>query len=274
MDEEDDTTARGHSNHDVSVCRIGTGADLYRRDPGREFAGLGRELASSTIPSSDIPVLPVNIDPASIPMTTGTFGSPATVEAGKQYAIVMDTIVSNTDLHFLRWTTTLQDYSGGQGMWINGNGSFVSFLPAKPERDNASDQVFAIYVTVQDTTAPRVDATSPANGKTGVARGTNVRATFSEKMDVATIGTSTFKLFKVNADGTTTRVTNAPVTPSADGLSAKLDPYGSSDNRLAKNTKYKAVVTTEAKDVAGNALDQNPSLAGAQQKAWFFTTGG
>jgi hypothetical protein len=34
------------------------------------------------------------------------------------------------------------------------------------------------------------------------------------------------------------------------------------------------VVTTGATDVAGNALDQNPSLAGAQQKAWFFTTGG
>jgi HYR domain len=105
-------------------------------------------LASSTIPSSDIPVLPANIDPASIQMTTVTFGSPATVEAGKQYAIVMDTIASSTNTPFLRWTTILQDYSGGQGMWINAfNGSFASFLPAQPDRDNVSDQVFAIYVT-------------------------------------------------------------------------------------------------------------------------------
>jgi hypothetical protein len=77
--------------------------------------------------------------------------------------IVVDTIASNIDLHYLRWTTTVQDYSGGQGMWINGNGSFAGFLPTYAERNNASDQVSAIYVTgsVPDTTAPEVDAVDP-----------------------------------------------------------------------------------------------------------------
>ena len=38
-------------------------------------------------------------------------------------------------------------------------------------------------------------------------------------------------------------------------------------------TKYKAVVTTGAKDVVGNALDQDPSASGNQPKEWYFTTG-
>ena len=42
---------------------------------------------------------------------------------------------------------------------------------------------------------------------------------------------------------------------------------------LASKTKYKAVVTTGAKDMAGNVLDQNPSTVGTQEKVWYFTTG-
>jgi hypothetical protein len=30
------------------------------------------------------------------------------------------------------------------------------------------------------------------------------------------------------------------------------------------------VVTTAAKDLTGNGLDQNPSVSGLQQKAWTF----
>jgi len=33
----------------------------------------------------------------------------------------------------------------------------------------------------------------------------------------------------------------------------------------------KAVVTTVAKDTAGNRLDQNPSVDGPQPMKWFFT---
>jgi hypothetical protein len=39
---------------------------------------------------------------------------------------------------------------------------------------------------------------------------------------------------------------------------------------LARGTKYKAVITTGAKDVAGNPLDQSPTTAGLQMKAWSF----
>ena len=131
---------------------------------------------------------------------------------------------------------------------------------------------FQTYVT-PDATAPKVDVVNPADGTEGVARNTNVTATFSERMDPDTLSTSTFKLFKVNADGTTKRITRAPVKLSADALTAKLNPFGSSDTRLAKNTRYKVVVTTGATDVAGNALDQDEAASGNQQKVWYFSTG-
>jgi hypothetical protein len=40
-----------------------------------------------------------------------------------------------------------------------------------------------------------------------------------------------------------------------------IDPY----SKLARETKYKAIITTEAKDLAGNTLTRNYS--------WTFTTG-
>ena len=120
-----------------------------------------------------------------------------------------------------------------------------------------------------DTTAPKVSAATPTS--TGIGRGTNVVATFSEKMDAATITRSTFKLFRVTSSGTT-QVTNVTVTPSSNGLKATLNPFGTSSTLLARNTRYKAVVTTGAEDLAGNALDQNTTKAGNQQKTWTFVT--
>jgi hypothetical protein len=123
-----------------------------------------------------------------------------------------------------------------------------------------------------DTTAPTVVNTVPKAGAIGVAPSSNLTATFSEKMDPLSINKSTFKLFKLNPDGTQTQITNVTVSLT-DGLVATLNPYGTSTTtHLARGTKYKAVVTTGAKDVAGNQLDQNSNLSGSQQKAWTFTT--
>ena len=92
-------------------------------------------------------------------------------------------------------------------------------------------------------------------------------------MSPASITKSTFKLYKVTSSGST-QVTNVTVTLSSDGLKATLNPYGTSSTLLAANTRYKAVVTTGAKDLAGNVLDQSSTTAGNQQKAWTFTTKG
>jgi Tol biopolymer transport system component len=123
-----------------------------------------------------------------------------------------------------------------------------------------------------DTTAPKVDAVSPINRAKDVARGTDVTANFSEKMDPDSVSGATFKLYRVNPDGSTRQITNAPVTLSEEGLTATLDPFGGSTTRLLPNTRYKAVVSIGAKDLAGNALDQNATKEGNQSMKWTFTT--
>ncbi len=122
-----------------------------------------------------------------------------------------------------------------------------------------------------DVTAPRITGVEPTG--TGVKRHTSLTATFAEQMKASTIKTSTFKLYKVNSDGTTTQITNVTVALSSDGLRATLDPFGTSTGLLAKNTKYKVIVTSGAQDLASNALDQNPTRSGSQPKVWRFTTG-
>jgi len=84
----------------------------------------------------------------------------------------------------------------------------------------------------------------------------------------SSINTNTFKLFRM---GSTTKIA-ATVSYDPITRTATLNPFGSTTTRLARNTTYKAVVTTKATDMAGNQLDQNPSLDGLQQKTWFFTT--
>ncbi len=87
-------------------------------------------------------------------------------------------------------------------------------------------------------------------------------------MDPASIRWLTFKLFKVNPDGSTTQINNVSVSPSTDGLQATLNPT----NSLQSGVTYKAVVTTGARDEGGNQLDQHPTRTGLQQKTWTFTT--
>jgi hypothetical protein len=114
-----------------------------------------------------------------------------------------------------------------------------------------------------DTTPPRVSSTVPGANATGVAPGANITATFSEAMNVNFINGTTVKLFRA---GTTTEI-GAVVSYDATAKKAILNPNAN----LQLGTKYKAVVTTGAQDLAGNRLDQNSSLSGLQQKAWTFT---
>jgi CSLREA domain-containing protein len=112
-----------------------------------------------------------------------------------------------------------------------------------------------------DTEAPKVISTfPPVAGEGGPAA--NIRATFSEDMRVNTINGATFKLFR---KGSTSQI-GAAVTYDATTHIATLNPT----NNLRRGVTYKAVVSTLAKDVAGNRLDQNPSLDGLQKKVWFF----
>jgi Bacterial Ig-like domain len=84
-------------------------------------------------------------------------------------------------------------------------------------------------------------------------------------MDTSING-NTFKLLL--KEGTTTKVpASVSYDADIDPLTATLDP----NEPLRRGAAYKAVITTGAKDLAGNSLDQS-STAGSQQKAWSFTT--
>ena len=119
-----------------------------------------------------------------------------------------------------------------------------------------------------DKSAPKVDSVVPQEDATRVARGVDVTATFSVGMQAASVKSS-FKLYK---KGTTTALT-ASVSYDAESRKATLNPFGTSTTLLTKGVTYKAVVSTGAKDLAGNSLDQDESLSGSQQKVWFFTVG-
>ena len=143
-------------------------------------------------------------------------------------------------------------------------GTHTFYVKARDEAGQ-EDQSPAERSFTVDTTQPMVvnGSTTPSVA-TDVGRGTDLTATFSEKMDPLSINKSTFKLYKVNTDGTQTQITDVVVSLSTDGLTATLNPFGEKTTLLARRTKYKGVISTGTKDLAGNSL--------AQQKSWTFTT--
>jgi hypothetical protein len=136
--------------------------------------------------------------------------------------------------------------------------------------DNTSDaQSFTI--TVNDVTAPMVRSIAPTNGSTGVSPTANVRATFSEVMNEASVEatdptTGRPTTFTLRRAGSSTTVA-AIVTYNATTRTATLNPNAN----LRRGATYIATVRIGARDLAGNALDQNPNTAGNQPKTWRFT---
>lgn len=104
-----------------------------------------------------------------------------------------------------------------------------------------------------DTTLPLVTSSSPAADATGVTVNSDISATFSEPMDPSTVTVSSF----IVTQGT------IPVSGfvSFGGLTAVFNP---SDD-FAVDTPYTAMITTQATDLAGNALQAN--------FIWGFRTG-
>ncbi|HEX6709713.1 MAG TPA: Ig-like domain-containing protein [Rubrobacter sp.] len=116
-----------------------------------------------------------------------------------------------------------------------------------------------------DTRAPRVNSVVPTDDATGVASGVNVQATFSEAMSASSITSDTVKLFR--AGSTTPRA--AVVSYDAQTRTATLNP----EVDLRLGTRYKAVVTTATRDLAGNRLDQDQDPTnGDQPEVWTFTS--
>jgi hypothetical protein len=110
--------------------------------------------------------------------------------------------------------------------------------------------------TTPDTTPPTVSSTVPANGASDVSINQTINATFSEDMDPLTISTANFMLTGPGATAVT-----GTVTYVAAGKIATFTPM----SNLAPGTTYTAMITTGAKDLAGNAL--------AADYVWSFSTG-
>lgn len=104
-----------------------------------------------------------------------------------------------------------------------------------------------------DTTAPLITSTINANGATNVSVNAKVGATFSEAMDPLSLAAPTFTLMQGS--------NLVPGTTSYSGVSAVFVPTSA----LAFNTTYTAVVSSAAKDLAGNAMTAN--------YVWSWTTG-
>ena len=118
--------------------------------------------------------------------------------------------------------------------------------------------------TATDSTAPRVTGSTPKKSATGVKRGAVVKLAFSEKMRGPSLTGKTVRLVKKGS----TKAVRADVTYRAASRTVVLDPA----TKLAAHTTYRMVVTTFAKDRAGNALDQNAAKSGSQKFAASFRT--
>lgn len=115
-----------------------------------------------------------------------------------------------------------------------------------------------------DTVHPKVRSATPSAGATRVAPGRNIRATFSEPVRPSTLTAGTVALVR---KGATARL-SATLTYDRATHTVTIDPA----RRLRHHTTYKVTVTSGVKDLAGNALDQKPSVAGNQKATWTFMT--
>ena len=75
----------------------------------------------------------------------------------------------------------------------NANFAGTDAFTYKASDGQADSAAATVTITVKDTTKPRVSTATPTGR--GVVRNTNLKVTFSEKMDPATLTGSTFKLF-------------------------------------------------------------------------------
>ncbi len=195
--------------------------------------------------------------------------------ANYEWYQVTSPIVKNT------WVHLVGTYCRGNKIeiWVNGELSEETFIPesdlftsdthhssigaysqAEHEQehwDNVIDDV-CIYnralseSEIQDLyNNPYVILTEPANNATDVAVNTAITATFSEAMDSSTITPDTFLVNdgSINITAVTYSNRTATFTPATD---------------LDYNTTYTATITTGAKDLTGNALEDDYT--------WSFTT--
>lgn len=108
------------------------------------------------------------------------------------------------------------------------------------------------FTTEQESVPPEVSSTNPADGASDVPVDSDIKATFNEEMNPATINKNTFFV--------TRNGTQIEGDISYSGVTATFNP----SSNLGTGRTYSVTITTGAKDLAGNALENNVN--------WTFTT--
>jgi hypothetical protein len=178
---------------------------------------------------------------------SGTAENGSTVEL-LEGAIIVDRVTASGSGN---WSVPLSGVTEGEHTYT---------ARAKGAANNTSALSNPLKVTV-DTTAPMVDSTVPVPGARGVARSTNITATFSDRMDESTL---TAQFLKLVNTATGKRVNNVAINYDDATRTLTINPFGSSATLLAKSTKYKVTIATGVKNRASISFDQNPSTSGSQ----------
>ncbi len=226
-------------------------ADDYGSEDGGDFGGW-----SVRITTVDLPAAPVFTAPLSDPSTDtdGDFSLAGTAPAGSTVKVFDGaTQVGSVPATSGSWALALVDVA---------DGSHTYTATATDGFGNTSTPSASRTVTV-DTVHPHVTRTRPASGADDVRRGRNIRATFSEAMRPGTLTKANVRL--VNTE--TGNAVRARRTYNATTHTVVINPR----RDLAPDTRYRVVIGTGVKDVAGNRLDQKPRT-GLQPKTWRFTT--
>jgi hypothetical protein len=190
-------------------------------------------------------------------------GSPVAIQAGTTYVASYHTTVGRYSVnegYFASAYTNgplsaLANSESSNGLYLYGSAGFPT------NSYQSSNYWVDVVMTTSlgpDTTPPTVSTTSPVNGAANVLTGTEVKATFNEPMDAATVSTVTFELRNAGAT-----LVASTVTYDAATRTATLKPSAA----LSLSSQFSATVKgggSGVKDLAGNAL--------AADVTWTFTT--
>jgi hypothetical protein len=223
--------------------------------PGR-IAGAAAPTVISTIPASSATGVAVN---GKISATFSQMMDSWTINAATFTLMQGSTAVSGTATYAPGSATAI--FAPTNSLTLN---TVYTATVTTGATDLSGNALLCTYLwnfttdTVADTTPPTVISTNPADKGTNVAINQTVNATFDKSMDPTTINSDNFTLAGPGS-------APSPITGmvSYDTISkiATFTPASA----LAPSTLFTATVTTNIKDLAGNALAIN--------KVWSFTTG-
>ncbi len=137
-------------------------------------------------------------------------------------------------------------------IWVRGGASGVTDVSGKAMAANWEQSPGFTTAATGDTQGPRVSATDPADGATGVSAAVHPVVTFNEPLDPASVSSSTVRLL----DASDQPVAQQAASPqlSADGRRVTITLAAP----LGENAVYRIQVlagSSGVKDVAGNPMD-------------------